>query len=46
VEPGSALKLAVALTATAPGPYQDQLIVQHEGNRRRESSVRLRTMIT
>jgi hypothetical protein len=45
VAPGSALTLATGLIATAPGPYQDQLIVHHDGNRSRESSILLRATI-
>jgi hypothetical protein len=42
VASGSSLTLAVALVATAPGPYQEQLVVEHDGNRTRRSSVLLR----
>ena len=45
VASGSALKLALTLTATAPRVYQDQLVVHHDGNRSRGSSILLRATI-
>jgi hypothetical protein len=45
VAPGSELMLAVTLAATAGGPYQDQLIVHHDGNPARASSILIRATI-
>jgi hypothetical protein len=45
VAPGNELMLAVALVAPASGSYQDQLIVHHDGNPARESSILLRGTI-
>jgi predicted acylesterase/phospholipase RssA len=45
VAPGSTLTLAVAVIATAPGPYQDRLVVHHDGNRSRRSAILLRATI-
>jgi hypothetical protein len=45
VASGSELALAVTLAATVAGPYQDQLIVHHDGNPARQSSILIRATI-
>ena len=45
IAPGTALRLAATVIAAAPGPYQDQLIVRHDGRGNRESSILLRATI-
>ena len=45
VAAGGELALTVTLTATAPGPRQDQLILRHDGNPARTSSILLRATI-
>ena len=43
--PGTSIVVTVTVSATTAGPYQDQLVLAHDGNPSGQSSVLLRATL-